>query len=145
MIQRIHQIEDEKISVILNQIDRSVWDPRLVLAPDIQNLKIKYNLTDCKIGLFVGRLGYEKGLPYLIEAMHSVIESHPTFMLVMIAPKTSDRYSLAIQKLIKQTKNHIVDNNLDKYVLWLDPVSSDEELRLWMSVADMAVVPSMSE
>lgn len=145
MIQKLYRLSDQSLSVIYNQIDNNFWNKNTISDKEIQILKKQHNLTDKKIGLFVGRLGYEKWLPYLIESLHDVIETHHDFKLVIIAPKTSRLYAKHIQQQIKITKDHITNNNLNNYILWIDPVQDDTELKLWMIASDIGIIPSMSE
>jgi glycosyltransferase involved in cell wall biosynthesis len=93
----------------------------------------------------VGRLGNEKGLLYLIASLIEVIQIYKDFKLIIIAPKILEHYSTTIQKQIIIIQNQIKDNYLTDNIVWIDQVSSDRELRDWMSVADIGIVPSMSE
>ena len=145
MIQDIHHVSDTSLSVIYNQIDSNFWNISQVERDDITQLKKEHHLTESRIGLFVGRLGYEKWLPYLIEAMNDIIKEHPDFILIIIAPKTSHLYLSDTQDHIKLTRDHIINNNLHHHILWIDPVQDDKTLRLWMASADIGIVPSMSE
>lgn len=145
MIQDIHHISDDSLSVIYNQIDTHFWNTIQVISSELITVKKTHHLTHTKIGLFVGRLGYEKWLPYLIEAMNDIITKNKDFKLVIIAPKTTHLYAQHIQQQIQLTKNHITDNQLNNHIIWIDPVPDDETLRLWMASADIGIVPSMSE
>lgn len=110
-----------------------------------KELKKEHNLTNSTIGLFVGRLGYEKWLPYLIESLEEVIKTHPDFKLVIISPKTKKLYSPHIQEQIYQTEKQIKDNYLSKHILRIDPVEDDTILRNWMAISHIGIIPSMSE
>lgn len=145
MIKDIYHLSDTAISVIYNQIDSKFWNMKHIQDQDIIDIKKEYNLTNKKIWLFVGRLGYEKWLPYLIESLYDIVSTHPNFVLVMIAPKTPHLYSEDIQSQIKSTKNQIINNNIHRHVIWIDPVKDDETLRLWMATSDIGIIPSMSE
>ncbi len=145
MIQDIHHLPDTAVSVIYNQIDSSFWNREQVQSKDVIILKKEKNLTHKKVWLFIGRLGYEKWLPYLIEAINNVIKTHPNFILVIIAPKTKNIYSQDIQHQIKSTKDQIINNNLHNHIVWIDPVENNENLRLWMAASDIGIIPSMSE
>jgi glycosyltransferase involved in cell wall biosynthesis len=145
MIQNIHHLSDDSLSVIYNQVNTRFWDIWQVQLEDVKFLKKKHNLTEKKIGLFVGRLGYEKWLPYMIEAMSEIIKVYNNFVLIIIAPKTIDLYPKNTQQDIIDTKNNIINNNLSNNILWLDPVENNEILRLWMAISDIGIIPSMSE
>lgn len=145
MIQDIYHLPDAALSVIYNQIDSNFWNIHEVKFDTITTLKKQYNLTNKKIGLFIGRLGHEKWLPYLIESLNDIIQIHPNFVIVIISPKTPQLYALNIQNQIKSTKDQITNNNLNQHIIWIDPVKDDESLRLWMSTSDIGIIPSMSE
>lgn len=146
MIEDIHHIDSNKILVIHNQIDTTVRHPDTVDTKTYNGLQKKYHLTDSTNYLFVGRLGYEKGLPYLIEARDRLIKKNNSMhKLIIIAPKTPHNYNTSIQQQIQQIDILIKDNALQDTIIWIDPVQDDAELQLWMASADIGVVPSMSE
>ncbi len=145
MVQSIHHIPDKEILTIYNQIDTHFWNKEQRNIIYIKDSKRKYNLTNWMIWLFVGRLGNEKGLLYLIASLIEVIQIYKDFKLIIIAPKILEHYSTTIQKQIIIIQNQIKDNYLTDNIVWIDQVSSDRELRDWMSVADIGIVPSMSE
>jgi hypothetical protein len=60
MIQNIYHLPDTALSVIYNQIDSHFWNLEQIKDKDITTLKKEHNLTNKKIGLFIGRLGHEK-------------------------------------------------------------------------------------
>ncbi len=145
MIQDIYHLPDTALSVIYNQIDSNFWNIHQVKSDTITTLKKQYNLTNKKIGLFIGRLGHEKWLPYLIESLNDIIQIHPNFVIVIISPKTPQIYAPNIQNQVKSTKDQITNNNLHQHIIWIDPVKDDETLRLWMATSDIGIIPSMSE
>lgn len=144
MICDIHNLSNKNISVIYNQINTHFWNTSQVSYQEITELKKNHQLINLKIGLFIGRLGYEKGLPYLIEAMNYITHKE-NFKLIIIAPKDPHLYDKHIQSQIKSTKDHITNNNLSKNILWIDPVKNNETLRLWMAISDIGIIPSISE
>ena len=77
--------------------------------------------------------------------MHDVTAIYHDFVLVIIAPKTLDLYPKHIQHQIKTTKDQITNNDLNKHILWIDPVKDDTTLKLWMITSDIGIIPSMSE
>lgn len=146
MIQDIHHVSDHKISTIYNQIDRTYWSRDTVDIADTIKIKKEYHLTDKKVLLFVGRLGLEKWLPYLIEVMCDVTQSDDMIRLVIIAPKTiTSSTSPHLRHQIQSMHHTIRDNHLDDSIIWIDPVDNTDMMKVWMSIADVGVVPSMSE
>ena len=145
MIQNIHHVPDHRICTIYNQIDKNFWSIKSTKTDQMKQLKEKYNLTGCVIGLFIGRLGYEKWLPYLIESLDYITKNHKNFRLIIVSPKTKKKYPPHIQEQIKQTEKQIKDNYLTKHIIRIDPVENDEILKEYMAIADIGIIPSMSE
>ncbi len=145
MIQDIYNIPDANISTIYNQIDSYFWDRKRINTTYIKTLQEQYHLIDGKAALFMGRLGYEKGLPYLIESLIEVIKIEKDFKLIIIAPKIYSRYSKSIQHQITTIQKQIKDNYLINNIIRIDTVKNDEELRDLMGAVDIGIIPSMSE
>ena len=146
-IQTIYpKLIDKKISVFFNQIDTHFWNPESVTKAEQDALRATHTISPSdKLFVFVGRLWYEKWLPYLIEAFSEVKNTYPDTKLVIIAPRTTSRYNHWIQRQIDTTLKQIKDNYLTNHVIRIDPVPSDETLKTWMSICHVGVVPSMSE
>lgn len=146
-IQKIYpKLVDEKISVFLNQIDMNFWNAQSVTQDEQNSLRTAHNISQSdKLVLFIGRLWYEKWLPYLIEAFSEIKNTYPDTKLVIIAPQTKAKYDRWIQKQIETTLRQIKDNYLTNHIIRIDPVPSDDILKSWMSISHIGVVPSMSE
>ena len=145
MIQDIHHVSENRISTIYNQIDKNFWSPETITKTQKELLQTEHNLTNSIVGLFIGRLGYEKWLPYLIESLDNISKQHKNFKLIIISPNNPKHYPPHIQDQIKQTQKQIKDNYLSKFIVWIDPVENDEILKTYMAVADIGIIPSMSE
>lgn len=145
MIQHIHHVSEDRICTIYNQIDKKFWSPETVTKTHKEQLQKDHNLTNSVVGLFIGRLGYEKWLPYLIEALDNITKQHKNFKLIIIAPKNPKNYSSHIQDQIQQIEKQIKDNYLTKHIIRIDPAENDEILKTYMAIANIGIIPSMSE
>ncbi len=146
-LQKIYpKLTNDKISVFLNQIDTTVWNRESVSEDEQNTLRQSHHISESdKLLVFVGRLWYEKWLPYLIEAFSDIKDKYPDTKLVIIAPHTKANYNKWIQQHIDNTLKQIKDNYLTNHIIRIDPVKSDEELKTWMSICHIGIVPSMSE
>ena len=139
-------LRDDNLEVILNQIDTNFWNKNKVTIQSQHELLSHHFLTQKeKILIFVGRLWYEKWLPYLLEAFSGIKDNDQYTKLILIAPRSKLEYKSSIQDDIDTTRKQMKNNYLTKHIVWIDPVKTDEELRLWMSIAHVGIVPSMSE
>lgn len=78
--------------------------------------------------------------------MCDVIYSDDMIRLVVIAPKTITLTTPAHLRDQIQSMHHTIrDNHLDDYIIWIDPVDDTDTMKLWMSISDVGVLPSMSE
>lgn len=84
-------------------------------------------------------------MPYLLEAFSQLAPEYIHWKLVIIAPHTPEKYNRAICAQIAMIEQIIKDNYLHDRVLWIDPVDRREDLRLWMSLAQVGAIPSMNE
>lgn len=78
--------------------------------------------------------------------MCDVTQSDDMIRLVIIAPKTiTSSTSPHLRHQIQSMHHTIRDNHLDDSIIWIDPVDNTDMMKVWMSIADVGVVPSMSE
>lgn len=132
------------IQMIPNQIDTTRWSPDMIDPMSQEELRQRYQISSTvPIFLFVGRLGLEKGLPYILEALSYIDQQ--LFQLIIIAPRTISLYPSRIQSQIASIERQIKDNYLTSSIIWIDPVEHDEDLRLRMSLSNVGLIPSMSE
>jgi glycosyltransferase involved in cell wall biosynthesis len=93
----------------------------------IENIKQKYN--NKKILLFVGRLVFYKGIPYLVEAMKNV--SNDAILLIVGDGPMEEEIKALIEKY-----------NLENKVFMLGR-ASDDELISYFQACDIFVLPSI--
>lgn len=147
LIQKTYpKVDNKNISVFLNQIDTDFWNREQVTTHQQDGIKHAHTISvSDKLLLFIGRLWYEKWLPYLIEAFSEIKKEYPDTKLVLIAPHTKQRYHHGIQHQIDSIDKQIKDNYLTQHIIRIDPVENKEELRTWMSICHIGIIPSMSE
>lgn len=140
------KLNNDTIVVILNQIDTTFWNRESVLQENQNTIKKTHTIVESdKLFLFIGRLWYEKGLPYLIEAFSEIKNTDYQAKLIIIAPRTKQFYKKWIQNQIDSTLRQIKDNYLTNNIIRIDPVQDNIILKTWMSVCHIGIVPSMSE
>src|SRR5690606_17063698 len=102
----------------------------------IKSIKEKYQLTDKKILISVGRLTQRKGLNEFTNlALPQIVDKHPNTILVVIGdtPSQSLNKNLQSKELILNTaKKHKIENN----ILFVGNVSDDRTLSSWYYLAD---------
>lgn len=122
-------IDEKKIVVVPNGVDIEYFYPR-------NKDDVRYRLQlpqNKKIILFVGALRPIKGVDYLITAAKNFVnEDH---ILIILGRDDGIK-----NNLIKKT----VDLKISQYVKFVEP-RPHEEMPLWISAADILVLPSLSE
>lgn len=131
-------IHDDKINVIYNGVDTSIFKPlrNFEVPKELQKLEGK------KIVLFVGHFGLRKGLPFVIEAMKSVKESVKDAVLVCIGGVPSwlgdkEDYWSFLRSMIERA-------GLEDTVYLLDKVPN-ALLPMYYSMASVFVLPTYYE
>ncbi|MGI0081552.1 MAG: glycosyltransferase family 4 protein, partial [Nitrososphaerales archaeon] len=131
-------IRDDKIDVIYNGVDTSIFKP----LHDFEPPKELEKLEGKKIVLFVGHFGLRKGLPFVIEAMKKVREIVPDAVLVCIGGVPSwlgdkDDYWSFLRSIIEKAR-------LKDTVYLLDKVPN-ALLPMYYSMASVFVLPTYYE
>ena len=137
-LMKFYGLRDNKVSVIYNGVDASVFKPlRNFDVPEpLKTLKGK------KIALFVGHFGLRKGLPFVIEAMKKVKENIKDVALVCIGGVPSwlgskNDYWSFLRSIIEK-------NGLQEVVYLLERVPN-ELLPSYYSMASVFVLPTYYE
>lgn len=97
----------------------------------------KFTVSSCNrepVLLYVGSLIKRKGVNYLIDALSQLVEKNPSYKLVIIGDG-SER--TALERQVTQLK-------LEKWVQFTGSLPQ-EEVRNWMQIAKIFVLPSVEE
>ncbi len=120
----------EKVVIIPNGIEPD----RLRCDIDKATLREKHGYGDGPMMLFVGRLVHEKGIQFLLDAMPTVLKSHPTACLVIAG---SGYYA-------DDLKQRTAELGIDGHVHFFGH-ANDKSLPELYTMADAVVVPSLYE
>jgi glycosyltransferase involved in cell wall biosynthesis len=105
--------------------------------PDVsRDLKLILNPTG-PIVLTVARISPEKGMIYLVGAARIVANNVPNVKFIIKAYSSDDKYE-------RKIRNLIYEHNLQQHFIFLGG-SPYSEMPKYMSVADVFVLPSISE
>lgn len=123
-------VDPQKIFIGWNSVDNKMFAKESTVA-QVMELQKKFNLTDHKVVLFVGRLEEVKGLDVLLHSM--VIVADTIKSILFIIGEGSEKESLRSLASKLNLKN----------IVFLDYVSNDS-LYLYYSIADVFVLPSVT-
>jgi len=101
---------------------------------EITKLKTKYNLTNCFVILFVGRLGYEKNISFLIEAHKKIVAKNKHAKLLIVGEGPDHNILLELTKELNLEENVIFTGKVDY-----------EEVTNYYHLADILVTASKCE
>lgn len=122
-------IKPEKVLVVPNGVDIEKFRPAKK-----ENARNLLNLPqDKKIVLFVGALRKIKGVDYLIEAAKSFVDKDTELFMV----GRDDGLKKSLEKRAQELK-------IANFIKFTGPVNH-EDIPLWISAADILVLPSLSE
>lgn len=125
-------IPEEKIKCIPMGVDIDKFKPR-----DKEKIRQEFKIPEQKMILFVGQLNKEKGVNYLLEAISQVVTKsyHKKDVRVIIIGDGSEKeYLLNLSKEL----------GIMNLVTFTGPVVG-ELLSKWYSLADLFVLPSLTE
>ncbi|KKG84025.1 glycosyl transferase [Methanosarcina mazei] len=122
-------IDENKVDVVPNGVDTEIFRPAgKEYARNVLNLP-----QEKKIVLFIGALRKIKGVDYLIEAAKSFVNKNTDLYMV----GRDDGLRKSLEKRAEELK-------ISGFIKFTGPVTH-EEIPLWISAADMLVLPSLSE
>jgi glycosyltransferase involved in cell wall biosynthesis len=126
-------VSDNKITVIYNGVDEGLFRPR----PINKNLRKKLVVETAFVYLYFGRPGGSKGLVYLLRAVPAISGVIPDSKLVLIlGSEPRNEYRKAMR---------LIDNlNIRDRIILLPSVPRDQ-LPDYVNIADVVVIPSLSE
>lgn len=110
------------------------WSPGETTRLRKDLLELNKDLRKARIMLFVGRLGTEKDIPFLVETLERLLPTHPDLKLVVVGegPARKDLEDLVHQRGLE---NHVVMVGFVPH----------RELRTYYSLADVFVFASKVE
>lgn len=124
IVNRYYGVPLERIDVVHNGIDLVDFEP----------LDLKRTFPNDKIVLFVGRLTYQKGVDYFLEAAKQTLETHPRTIFLIVGH--GDMYQSLIMKAASLGIAHRVV---------FAGFQSGDKLRACYQMSDVFVMPSVSE
>lgn len=122
-------VAQEKISVVPAAIDTQKFKPSQKDHSLLANLKIPVNSF---VVLFVGRLVWEKGITFLLFAMHNVIKDIPNAYLLIVGKGPLEKF------LIKQAQKLGIEKNV-KFLGFIDY----NKMPTYYNLADVLCLPSI--
>ncbi len=128
-----YKIPEQNIRVIYHGIDEGLFSPRPL------NRALRYHIAgDAEfMYLYFGRPGGSKGIEYLLEASGEIVKKIKKSRLVMILASEPRREYNNIVSMISKL-------GLSDHVRVMPPVDRNE-LADYVNIADVVVVPSLSE
>jgi glycosyltransferase involved in cell wall biosynthesis len=127
---KIFQDNRDKLLEIPIGTDINRFNPNIQFA----EIKLKWNLTDEKIILFVGALDkshWFKGVEYLLRGFDKIVNDN--YRLIIVGEGSLKEHYVDIAKKL----------GISKYVIFAGRVS-DDELPEYYSMSDLVVLPSIS-
>lgn len=114
-VKALYPAAEEKLNVVYSGADPARYNPicSKIHLRERKALRKKYGLDKYKVVLFVGRLSQKKGPHILVEAMKSVMETHPKTALMVIGSKwyganTTDAFTHKLQAMTEALTGPVV-------------------------------------
>jgi glycogen(starch) synthase len=126
----IYAIEENAVAVIPNGIDPS----DLTTVDDLDQLRASFAAPDEKLVLLVGRLVYEKGFQFALEALPSLIENVGNVRFLIAGSGTHETE-------LKDQAEQLGLMEHGTFVGWI----GDDVLHSLYRIADLTIVPSIYE
>jgi glycogen(starch) synthase len=126
----IYDLDEAQVTVIPNGIDPGDLQP----VGDLDELRAQFAARDERLVLLVGRLVYEKGFQFALEALPAVIRTVPNLRFVVAGSGTHEA------ELKKQARELGLTAH-GTFVGWI----GDDVLHSLYRIADLCVVPSLYE
>lgn len=126
----IYAIEESAVAVIPNGIDPEDLQP----VDDLDKLRASFAAPDEKLVLLVGRLVYEKGFQFALEALPSMIESVGNVRFLIAGSGTHEAE-------LKSQAEELGLMEHGTFAGWI----GDDVLHSLYRIADLTIVPSIYE
>ncbi len=128
----IFGVEEDKVEVIANGIDPEDLQPQD--EEELKRLRAEFAEPDESLVLLVGRLVYEKGFQFALEALPEIIERLPKTRFIVAGSGTHE------EELRRQAEElGLMEHG--KFLGWI----GDDVLHSLYRIADVCVVPSIYE
>jgi glycogen(starch) synthase len=128
----IFGVPDDRVSVIPNGIDPEDLQPQD--EAELERLRAEFAAPDEKLVLLIGRLVYEKGFQFALEAMPALIERLPGTRFLVAGSGTHEA------ELRRQAEDlGLLDHGT--FLGWI----GDDVLHSLYPISDLCVVPSIYE
>ena len=128
----IFGVEEERVTVIPNGIDRGELQPQA--EDELRRLRAEFAAPDERLVLLIGRLVYEKGFQLALEAMPGLIEAVPGTRFLVAGSGTHE------EELRRQAEElGLLEHGT--FLGWI----GDDVLHSLYRIADVCVVPSIYE
>jgi glycogen(starch) synthase len=125
-------VEEDRVEVIPNGIDPDELQPQN--EEELQRLRAEFAAPDEPLVLLVGRLVYEKGFQFALEALPSIFERVPGTRFIVAGSGTHE------QELRRQAEElGLMEHGT--FLGWI----GDDVLHSLYRIADVCVVPSIYE
>lgn len=123
----------QNVTIIPNGIDKDIYNSNFS-KETLYNKKKELDIVNNFVLLWVGRLGYEKNIRFLINAQKEVIKKHKNCKLLMVGTGPEEQ---SLKKLAE--KNGLKDN-----IIFMGSIPNDE-VALYYNIADLFVTASYGE
>jgi alpha-maltose-1-phosphate synthase len=138
IVQRVHGIQDNKISTVYNGINIEAFLSSNISAQELAKVKTAIAPGGEKIVLFAGRLHPQKGVLAILASIPQVIEHLPNIRYVFAGEPDSQDYARKVRETLD------ANPALKAKTLFLGKVPRRKLAALY-KVADLALVPSVYE
>jgi len=105
-------------------------DKLVVVAKEVDAIRMKYSLTNCRVLLTVGRLVERKGHATVIEALPMILQLFPLARYVIVGTGPEEN---KLKEMVRQAGLH-------EYVLFTGEIDNNE-LACWYEICDIFVMP----
>jgi glycosyltransferase involved in cell wall biosynthesis len=99
---------------------------------DRDAFRLKYELQDRQVVLFLGRIDYKKGIGYLVDAFADVVAHFPNAVLLLVGDDRAG-YGVGLRKRVREA-------NLGRCVLFLGPLDGEQKSSALSVAAVLALV-----
>lgn len=131
MVVQHYGVQPEKISVVYNALDHSLFDPSLSFSP-LDEFSSRW--TDEKVVLFLGRMTLQKGPDYFLYAAKKVLELDDKVSFIMAGSGDMEGYLI----------NKAAALGIGHKIFFTGQLRGQEISKIYR-MADLYVMPSVSE